>query len=65
MLYKLVPDLSPVVAEKFEILTFRLGSKIDMKMNYLPLFIINKSARVFAFDYFKNILEKVKEYKGS
>jgi hypothetical protein len=43
----------------------RLASKIDMKMNYLPLFILNKSARIFAFDYFKNILEKVKNYKGS
>jgi hypothetical protein len=36
-----------------------------MKMNYLPLFILNKSARIFAFDYFKNILERVKKYKGS
>jgi len=36
-----------------------------MKMNYLPLFILNKSARIFAFDYFKNILEKVQNYKGS
>ena len=43
----------------------RLASKIDMKMNYLPLFILNKSARIFAFDYFKNILEKVESYKGS
>jgi hypothetical protein len=43
----------------------RLASKIDMKMNFLPLFILNKSARIFAFDYFKNILEKVKNYKGS
>jgi hypothetical protein len=36
-----------------------------MKMNYLPLFILNKSARIFAFDYFKNILKIVKDYKGS
>ena len=43
----------------------RLASKIDMKMNYLPLWILNKSARIFAFDYFKNILERVKNYKGS
>lgn len=43
----------------------RLASKVDMKMNYLPLFIINKSARIFAFDYFRNILKNVKNYKGS
>lgn len=43
----------------------RLSSKIDMKMNYLPLFILNKSARIFAFDYFKNILKISKNYKGS
>lgn len=43
----------------------RLCSKIDMKMNYLPMFILNKSARIFAFDYFKNILDRVKNYKGS
>lgn len=36
-----------------------------MKMNYLPLFILNKSARIFAFDYFKNILKISKNYKGS
>jgi hypothetical protein len=34
-------------------------------MNYLPLFILNKSARIFAFDYFKNILDRVKNFKGS
>ena len=43
----------------------RLASKIDMKMNYLPLFILNKSARNFPFDYFRNILDRVKNYKGS
>ena len=36
-----------------------------MKMNFLPMFILNKSARIFAFDYFKNILDRVKNYKGS
>lgn len=43
----------------------RLSSKIDMKMNYLPLFILNKSARIFAFDYFKNILKISNNFKGS
>lgn len=36
----------------------RLASKVDMKLNFLPQFILHKSARIFAFDYFKNILEK-------
>ena len=43
----------------------RMASKIDLKLNYLPMFIINKSARVFAFDYFKNMLEKIRNFKGS
>lgn len=36
-----------------------------MKMNFLPLFILNKSARIFAFDYFKNVIKIAKNYKGS
>jgi hypothetical protein len=36
-----------------------------MKMNFLPMFILNKSARIFAFDYFKNILKIAKTYQGS
>lgn len=36
-----------------------------MKMNFLPMFILNKSARIFAFDYFKNILKISKNYQGS
>lgn len=43
----------------------RLASKIDMKLNFLPLFILNKSARIFAFDYFRNILDRTKKYVGS
>jgi hypothetical protein len=43
----------------------RLASKVDMKMNFLPQFIINKSARTFAFDYFKNIVKKSTKFKGS
>lgn len=30
----------------------RLASKIDMKMDFVPRFILFKSARIFAFDYF-------------
>lgn len=36
-----------------------------MKLNFLPQFIINMSARKFAFDYFKNIIKVNKHFKGS
>ena len=37
----------------------RLATNVNMRLGFLPMFIINKSCRIFAFDYFKNILEKV------
>jgi hypothetical protein len=43
----------------------RLASKIDMKLNFLPQFILNMSARKFAFDYFKHIIKMNKNFKGS
>jgi hypothetical protein len=43
----------------------RLSTNINLKMGFLPLFVINKSCRVFAFDYFKNIMEVNKNFKGS
>ncbi len=36
-----------------------------MKLNYIPQFIINMSARKFAFDYFKHIPKLSKKFKGS
>ena len=54
-----IVEFKPVAKGRARI---RLASKIDMKMNYLPLFILNKSARIFAFDYFRNILDRVKNY---
>ena len=57
-----IVEFKPVAKGRTRI---RLASKIDMKMNYLPLFILNKSARNFPFDYFRNILDRVKNYKGS
>ena len=57
-----IVEFKPVAKGRTRI---RLASKIDMKMNYLPLLILNKSARNFAFDYFRNILDRVKNYKGS
>jgi hypothetical protein len=43
----------------------RLATSIDLKMDYLPMFVINKSARVFSFDYFKNMIRMNKKFKGS
>lgn len=43
----------------------RLATKIDLKMDFVPNFILFRSARIFAFDYFKNIIEGVKNFKGS
>jgi hypothetical protein len=43
----------------------RLAVKVDMKLNFLPQFIINMSARKFAFDYFKNIPKLSRKFKGS
>lgn len=34
----------------------RLATNIDMKLGFLPMFVINKSLRIFAFDYFSNLL---------
>lgn len=36
-----------------------------MKLNFIPKFIINMSARKFAFDYFKHIPKLSKKFKGS
>ncbi len=40
-------------------------SSIDLKMDYLPLFIINKSARIFSFDYMRNYHRINKNFEGS
>lgn len=34
-------------------------------MNFLPQWILNRSARIFAFDYFKNVIKVNKKFKGS
>jgi hypothetical protein len=43
----------------------RLATNIDMKLNFLPMFVINKSLRIFSFDYFKNLLKVNKNFQGS
>ena len=43
----------------------RLATNVNMGLAFLPLFVVNKSCRVFAFDYFKNVMRVSKEFKGS
>jgi hypothetical protein len=43
----------------------RLATNVNMGLNFLPLFVINQSCRMFAFDYFKNIIDVNKKFKGS
>lgn len=40
-------------------------SSIDLKMDFLPLFVINKSARIFSFDYMSNYHKINKKFAGS
>lgn len=40
-------------------------SSIDLKMDFLPLFVINKSARIFSFDYMRNYHKINKKFAGS
>ena len=42
-----------------------LATNVNMRLSFLPLFVINKTCRVFAFDYFKNIMKVNKQFKGS
>ena len=36
-----------------------------MQLGFLPMFVINKTCRIFAFDYFKNVIKVNKHFKGS
>ena len=40
-------------------------SKANFKLTFLPLFILQKTARIFTFDYFNSIVKNAKNYKGS
>ena len=57
-----IVEYIPITKERAKV---RLASKVDMKLNYLPQFIINISARKFAFDYFTNIIKVSKKFEGS
>jgi hypothetical protein len=43
----------------------RLATNIDMKMGFLPMFVLNKTLRIFSFDYFENLMKVNKHFKGS
>ena len=43
----------------------KLATNIDMKIGFLPLFVINKSLRIFAFDFFEKLMEVNKNFRGS
>ena len=45
--------------------TMKMWCKTDPKLGFLPMIILNKAARIFAFKYFENIVEKAKNYEGS
>ncbi len=42
-----------------------MATCIDLKISILPKFILNKTARLFAFDYFKNMLSINRKFEGS
>jgi len=43
----------------------RFAAKADFKLTFLPLFILLKSAKIFTYDYFMNIVKLAKNYSGS
>lgn len=42
-----------------------MATCIDLKISILPKFILNKTARIFAFDYFKNMININKKFENS
>jgi hypothetical protein len=55
-------DFKPISKNKAKVV---LATKTNFKLTFLPLFILQKSARIFTFDFFKNIVKNAKNYKGS
>ncbi len=55
-------DFKPISKNKAKVV---LVSKANFMLTFLPLFILQKSARIFTFDYFNNIVKNAKNYKGS
>jgi len=52
-------DYRPLLNGKAEI---RLVTKANFKLTFMPLIILQKTARIFTFDYFRNVVEKAKHY---
>ncbi len=44
-----IMEYTPVTMNRGRI---RLATNVNMKLGFLPMFIINKTCRIFAFDYF-------------
>ena len=42
-----------------------MATNVNMQLNFLPMFVINKSCRIFAFDFFKNLIKVNKQFKNS
>lgn len=55
-------DYKPLAKDRAQI---RLVTKADFKLTFLPLWILQRSARIFTFNYFEKIVEKAKHFKGS
>lgn len=45
--------------------SIKLVTKADFKLTFLPLWILQRSARYFTFNYFEKIVEKARDFKGS
>jgi hypothetical protein len=43
----------------------KMTSCVDLKLNFMPKFILDKTARIFAFDYFRNMIKVSNKFKGS
>lgn len=55
-------DYKPITKTRASI---RLVTKADFKLTFLPLWILQRSARYFTFTYFEKIVEKARSFKGS
>jgi len=42
-----------------------MATCIDLKISILPKFILNKTARIFAFDYFNNMINTNKKFENT
>lgn len=57
-----IVEYKPIGLDRAKI---RIASSVDLKMNYLPNWIISISARKFGFNYFVNIIKAQKKFEKS